>query len=69
MRQDQITNAINVFAQMQLLLGNEAVARQLASLKSRGVDAASLKLRRDAEQRAHMIDHYLAYRLFVIECD
>jgi len=26
--------------------------RQLASLKSRGVDAASLKLRRDAEQRA-----------------
>jgi NTE family protein len=37
MRQDQITNAINVFAQMQLLLGNEAVARQLASLKGQDV--------------------------------
>jgi len=37
MRRDQINNAINVFSQMQLLLGNEAVERQLASLKGRDV--------------------------------
>ncbi|MGL4543747.1 MAG: patatin-like phospholipase family protein [Polymorphobacter sp.] len=33
MRRDQINNALNVFSQMQLLVGNEAVVRQLASLQ------------------------------------
>lgn len=37
MRQDQITSALSVFSQMQLLLGSEAVNRQLASLKGRDV--------------------------------
>jgi NTE family protein len=37
MHQDQINNAINVFSQMQLLLGNDAVVRQLASLKGKDV--------------------------------